>query len=72
MKKQAVKRSGTKVTLDLLAVKSEIEAGTLSQEDRDTIERMLPGIIEGLSAAVRPDNDDAYKAEARKAAEAKP
>jgi hypothetical protein len=54
MKKQAVKRTGTKVTLDLLAVKGELEAGTLSQEDRDTIERMLPGIIEGLSAAVKP------------------
>ena len=53
MRKEAVKISGTKVSIDLLAVKRDIEAGTLSKEDRDTIERMLPGIIEGLSAAVK-------------------
>lgn len=59
MRKEAVKRSGTKVSIDLLAVKRDIEAGTLSKEDRDTIERMFPGIIEGLSAAVKPPVEQA-------------
>ena len=53
--KQAVKRlSGGKVRIDVLAARDELAAGTLSDQDRATIERMLPGFIDRLAQGGRP------------------
>lgn len=48
--RSGVTRKGHKVTLDLLACQKQIAAGTFSEQDRQTLERILPGMHKTLSA----------------------
>lgn len=45
MKSKAVIRKGSGFRIDCLAVKRELDAGTLSEGDRAIVERILPGLI---------------------------
>ena len=55
MKQGITRRGGAKVTIDLLECRKEIAAGTFTEADRETLERILPGIYETLLFAAHRD-----------------
>jgi hypothetical protein len=46
--KAPVSRKSGKITIDVLAVRKAIQAGTLSDEDRETVGRFLPGVVKSI------------------------
>jgi hypothetical protein len=68
--KNAVRYCKRSVTVDFVALKRELETGTLVERDRQTAERMVPGIcdfvtgkIDRLPCAVSSANRIARKSE---------
>lgn len=56
-----IHRAGSKVKIDVLACRREIEAGTFSAADQLTLERMLPGVYEELQRAHERDSSLAHQ-----------
>lgn len=48
MKQGVTRLGGAKVKIDLLRCQEEVVAGTFSEDDRATLERILPGIHKTL------------------------
>jgi hypothetical protein len=48
MKKGITRSGGSKVKIDVLQCQKEIALGTFSDQDRQTLDRMLPGIYDSL------------------------
>lgn len=47
---KGITRKGAGVRIDVLACQREIQAGTFTDSDRQTLERMLPGVYERLKS----------------------
>ena len=60
MKKQAVRRNRASVTIDVLECQRRLKAGTLSAEDKATLERILPGVLDD-HGNVKPKPQDSIQ-----------
>jgi hypothetical protein len=52
---RVIKHKGRTVTVNVLALRREIDAGTLSAADRETVERMMPGICDAAQGKLPVD-----------------
>jgi hypothetical protein len=51
MKKPVIRLGDGKFKIDVLALREAIEQGTLKQEDRAVVERILPGVCSKIEAS---------------------
>jgi hypothetical protein len=50
MTAKGITRKGAGVRIDVLACQKEIAAGTFSDQDKRTLDRMLPGVYDQLKS----------------------